>query len=101
MAAMITIICGIIVKKDSSKASASCHVLVIYIASGKAIPQYCGSYVSGKRCTTCFQINKINNNGIHHVPVTQKKVVKPFKKGEIYKIRPNSIRSKIRIAPAN
>src|SRR5690625_1135734 len=88
-------------KNGNCKALDNWKVPVVYIASGKAIAHNCGSYVNGNRCTTCRQIIKINNNGIHHVPVIQKNKVKPFKNGVISINNDNCSACKINVEPAN
>ncbi len=64
-------------------AAASWKVQAVYIPRGKTMPQYEGSYVNGRRLTPCRQRPRVKSRGIHHVAVTQKKSVNPFKKGRM------------------
>src|SRR5690625_2839560 len=88
-------------KNGSPSAFDNWNVLVVYMASGNAIAQSCGSYVKGKRWTKCRQIIRINRSGIHHVPVIQKKIVNPFKKGVISINKDKFSACNIKVEPAN
>src|SRR5215510_3081872 len=72
---------GMTSKGAKFRAFDSWNVQTVYMPNGKTMPQYCGSYFSGKRLYTCLQKPRISSNGIHHVPPAQKKIVNPLRNG--------------------
>src|SRR5436853_2632091 len=69
--------------------------------SGKTMPQYNGSYTSGKCLRMCRQIPSMSSNGIHQVPAAQKNKVNPLRNGAIPDKSSHDGAAIINLAPAS